>query len=137
MASLGSGIVVAVAGYATLGLLGAALVIVPTWLRHLAATPRDQRGANARLTHAARTRAQVSDLVERHVLVGAVGDPHVARSEDDARRLPHVHEHLHVRAVGLAEQGRAAAGHGLDRVREPDRQRDGRTARGRSRTGRP
>ena len=32
MASLGSGIVVAVAGYATLGLLGAALVIVPTWL---------------------------------------------------------------------------------------------------------
>ena len=32
VASLGSGIVVAVAGYATLGLLGAALVIVPTWL---------------------------------------------------------------------------------------------------------
>ena len=27
------------------------------------------------------------DLVERHVLVGAVGDPHVARAEDDARRL--------------------------------------------------
>jgi len=32
MASLGSGIVVAVAGYATLGLLGAALVILPAWL---------------------------------------------------------------------------------------------------------
>jgi MFS family permease len=31
-ASLGSGVVVAAAGYATLGLLGAALVIVPTWL---------------------------------------------------------------------------------------------------------
>jgi MFS family permease len=31
-ASLGSGVVVAAAGYATLGLLGAALVIVPMWL---------------------------------------------------------------------------------------------------------
>jgi MFS family permease len=31
-ASIGSGVVVAAAGYATLGLIGAALVIVPTWL---------------------------------------------------------------------------------------------------------
>lgn len=31
-ASLGSGVVVAAAGYATLGLLGAALVVVPAWL---------------------------------------------------------------------------------------------------------
>ncbi len=31
-ASLGSGVVVAGAGYATLGLMGAALVIIPTWL---------------------------------------------------------------------------------------------------------
>lgn len=31
-ASLGSGVVVAAAGYATLGLLGAALVVVPVWL---------------------------------------------------------------------------------------------------------
>ncbi len=31
-ASLGSGVVVAAAGYATLGLLGAALVIIPVWI---------------------------------------------------------------------------------------------------------
>jgi hypothetical protein len=31
-ASLGSGVIVAAAGYATLGLLGAAVVIVPAWL---------------------------------------------------------------------------------------------------------
>ncbi len=49
-ASLGSGVVVAAAGYATLGLLGAALVIVPTMLviarrdavgRHLATPPSE------------------------------------------------------------------------------------------------
>ncbi|MDH4143513.1 MAG: MFS transporter, partial [Chloroflexota bacterium] len=31
-ASLGSGIVVAAAGYATLGLMGAAMVVIPIWL---------------------------------------------------------------------------------------------------------
>ena len=40
----------------------------------------------SRTTQAARTRAHVLDLVERHVLVGAVGDLDVARPEDHARR---------------------------------------------------
>ena len=45
VASLASGVVVAAAGYTTLGLLGAALVIVPIWLvHHRRAVLRDAAG---------------------------------------------------------------------------------------------
>ncbi len=69
-ASLGSGVVVAAASYATLGLLGAALVVVPVLLviARRAAVPAATRvlgrsrlaGRSPGTTHAARTRAQVS-----------------------------------------------------------------------------
>ena len=76
------------------------------------------------------------DLVERDVLVGAVGDLDVARPEDDARRVADVDEQSHVRAVRLAEERRPAAGDGLDDVGQPDRQRMVRRRRAPTRTGR-
>ena len=98
-ASLGSGIVVAAASYTALGLLGAALIIVPAWLLLSRAASRSAT-AGARPADRARSAAgdqlptdpggqdprTVDDLAERDVLVGAVGDAHVAGPEDDARR---------------------------------------------------
>ena len=68
-------------------------------------SPPDPRGEDPRA---------VLDLRERHVLVGAVGDPDVAGTEDHARRVADVDEHLHVGAIRLAEQRRAAPGDDLD-----------------------
>ena len=128
-ASLGSGVVVAAASYTALGLLGAAMIIVPAWLlvsrrravtaagadpgvRHeLASQPR-QPAPGARL-----------DLGDRDVLVGAVGDPDVAGAEHHARRSADVDEHPHVGAVGLAEERRPPAGHVLDGVGKTHRKR--------------
>ena len=62
------------------------------------------------------------DLVERHVLVGAVGDAHVAGAEDHAGRPAVVDEHLHIGAVRLPEQLRAPTGHPFHDRRQPDRQ---------------
>ena len=119
VASLGSGFVLAYAGYAILGLMGAALVIVPAML--VMRTPLGRHGRSPATSspislpdpldqHA---RAGL-DLVERHVLVCAVRDPDVARAEDHARRVAVVHEHLHVGAVRLAEERRPAARHTFD-----------------------
>ena len=78
----------------------------------------------------------VRDLGQRDVLVGAVGDPHVARTEDDARRRADVDEHLHVGAVRLAEERGTPAGHGLDRLARDRPAAGGRTGPGPTRTGR-
>ncbi len=94
---------------------------------HGAELPTDPRGEDpgARL-----------DLVERHVLVGAVGDPHVARAEDHARRAAVVDEQLHVGAVRLAEQRRPAARDAPRRRRPARPAADGPTAPAPTRTGR-
>ena len=115
-ASLGSGVVVAAAGYATLGPAGRGAGRRPGLAAAVAAgaaaaAPRRAPAAQARPSSSHDPRGQHAgarlDLVERHVLVGAVGDPHVARAEDHARRAALVDEQPHVRAVGLAEQRRA------------------------------
>ena len=63
-ASLSSGVVVAAAGFATLGLLGAAMIVVPVTLtlaRRTAASVRGCRSRRSRAsTHAARTGAHAS-----------------------------------------------------------------------------
>ena len=92
----------------------------------------DQLAADPRREHA----RAVLDLGDRDVLVGAVRDPDVARAEDDARRPADVDEHLHVGAVRLAEERRAASGHVLDDVGQARPAADGPTARAPSRTGR-
>ena len=75
-------------------------------------------------------------LGQRHRLVGAVGQPHVAGAEDHARRVAHVDEQPHVRAVRDAERLRAASGHRPGGGDQPCRAARGRRRRGPNRTGR-
>ena len=131
-ASLGSGLVVAAASYAVLGLLGAALVIVPVWIvlarrRAVEAigsaevTPGRQR-PRRRVPGGPASRRR-TPRPRRAAPRRRCARPDVARTEDHAWRAAAVDEQLHVRAVGLAEERRTAAGLGLDDRGSRDRQR--------------
>ena len=130
LASLGSGAVVAAAGFSTLGFLGVALVLAPVWLL-LNRRPRDRRGdrelaggyasaTSSRTSHAASVRAQsTTSVIETHSFAECASAL-VARPEDHRRRVAVVDEQAHVGAVRLA---------GHRRSRGPGRPRRRRRAR--------
>ncbi len=112
-ASLTSGVIMAAAGFAVLGLIGAAMIAVPVTLTLARRTALRVRGAPSPRSRARPRRpgtaAHASTSSSGTRLVGAVGDLDVARAEDHARRAADVHEHLHVGAVRLAEERRVGA----------------------------